>query len=62
MFLVHEPSAETLRQTVMLTVLLSHGLEARSQQMAPVESDLARTRLWEMIIRTLWLWRVMQRW
>ena len=62
MFLVNEPSAETLSQTVMLTVLLSHGLEALSQQMAPVESDLARTRLWEMIIRTLWLWRVMQRW
>jgi glycosyltransferase involved in cell wall biosynthesis len=61
MFLVHEPSAETLRQTGIPTVLFSHGLEARSQQLAPVESDLAKSRLREHIMRPFWRWRVRQR-
>lgn len=61
MFLVHEPSAETLRQTGIPTVLFSHGLEARSQQMAPVESDFPKFRLREDIMRPFWRWRVRQR-
>jgi glycosyltransferase involved in cell wall biosynthesis len=60
-FLVHEPSAETLSQTGIPTVLFSHGLEARSQQMALVESGLAKSRLREKIMSPFWLWRVRQR-
>lgn len=61
LLLVHEPSAETLRQTGIPTVLFSHGLEARSEQMAPVESNLSKSRLREHIMRPFWLWRVRQR-
>lgn len=61
LFLVHEPSAETLRHSGIQTVLFSHGLEARSQQMVPPESDLSKSRFRDKMTRPFWLWRVRQR-
>lgn len=60
LFLVHEPSAETLRDSGIPTVLFSHGLETRSQQMVPPESELSKSRLREKIMHPFWLWRVRQ--
>ena len=61
LFLVHEPSGETLRHSGIPSVLFSHGLEARSQQMVPPESELLKSRLRERIMRPFWLWRDRQR-
>jgi glycosyltransferase involved in cell wall biosynthesis len=60
-FLAHEPSAETLRQTGIPTVLFSHGLEFRSELMVPADSVLSRRRFRDTATRPFWLWRIKQR-
>ena len=52
--LAHEPSAEALRRTGLSTVLYSHGLEARLNELAPTESDKAVVELKSYITRPFW--------
>lgn len=55
--LVHEPSAETLRQTRLPTILFSHGLEERGDKLAPPESFKGYKSLKSTITKPLWLRR-----
>lgn len=59
-FLAHEPSAETVRQAGLPTILFSHGLEARGKEEAPQESALPRGGLKDLIMRPFWSWRARQ--
>lgn len=61
LFLVHEPSAETLRHTGIPTVLFSHGLEARSEFMVPTDIGVSRNRFRATATRPFWLWSTRQR-
>jgi glycosyltransferase involved in cell wall biosynthesis len=60
LFLAHEPVAGTLQQSLIPTVLFSHGLEVRSQQFCPSESDTSSSSPRAMLMRPFWNWRERQ--
>ena len=53
--LVHEPSAEILRQTSLPTILFSHGLEERCVELAPSENYKVSKNLKSMFSKPFWL-------
>jgi glycosyltransferase involved in cell wall biosynthesis len=60
LMLAHEPSAETLRQTGVATLLFSHGLEARGREVVPHESAMAGNPWKNLMMRPFWSWRARQ--
>jgi glycosyltransferase involved in cell wall biosynthesis len=59
-FLAHEPSAETVRNAGLPTVLFSHGLEARCADIVPVRKCSSELRLQDWIMLPFWRWRTNQ--
>ena len=55
--LAHEPVAETFRETGAPVALFSHGLEARSRDLAPPDAVAAKSSLKNLLMRPLWAWR-----
>ena len=52
--LVHEPSAEILRQTNLPTILFSHGLEERGDELAPPENIKSNISFKSMLTKPFW--------